>query len=164
MDRYITQFIEDLQARHKPPIEPSPPVFGNEFDPDDLFEDVERYMSGTYEQRIGEVLDLFSEQFPPVHLLTPQHMLQLVQAYHDLLFSCNISTGLPEGLSIHTVYQLLVSTLDREVYLSEDGFVTIEFCTYDCTTCPYTEVCKCDEEYEEMKKFKKRGLSDDLPF
>lgn len=165
MEKYLAQLIEDLRAKHKPPAEPTPPTFGDDFDPDELFEDVERYMSGAYEQRIGDVLDLFPEQFPPAERLSPQQMLQLVQAYHDLLFSWNISTDLPEGLSIQTAYRLLVSTLEREVYLSEDGFVTIEFCTYDSENCPYAEVCRCDEEYEEMKKsMKKDDEDDDMPF
>lgn len=164
MERYIAQFIEDLLAKHKPDAEPTRPYFDNDDDPDDLFGDVERYLSGGYEQRIGDVLELIPEQFPPADQLTLDQMSQLVKAYHDLLFSWNISTDLPDGISMPIAYQLLVSTLDREVYLSEDGFVTIEFCTYDSHTCPFTDVCRCDEQYEEMKKIIRPEGEDDYPF
>ncbi len=163
MERYITQLIEDLQARHKPDAEPMPHSLRDDDDLDDLFGEVERFLSGGHEQRIGDVLDLIPEQFPPVDQLSPEHLLSLVQAYHHLLFTWNICTDLPEDLPHSTAYLLLVSTLDREVYLADDGFVTIEFCTYDSPTCPFAEVCRCDEEYEEMKDFI-RSEGDDLPF
>lgn len=164
MERYITQLIEDLLARHKPDAEPSAPSSFNEpVDSDDLFEDVERFLSGGYEQRIGDVLDLIPEQFPPVDQLTPDQLFRLVQTYQHLLFSWNISTDLPEGFPASAAYPLLVSTLDREVYLADDGFVTIEFCTYDSPTCPYAATCRCEEDYEEMKDFI-QPEGDDLPF
>ena len=164
MERYITQLIEDLQARHKPDAElPAPSSFKEIDDPGDLFMEVERFLSGQHEQCIGEVLDLIPEQFPPVDRLTLEQLSRLVQAFDHLLFSWNISTDLPEDFPASAAYPLLVSTLDREVYLADDGFVTIEFCTYDSPTCPYAATCRCDEEYEEMKNFI-QPEGDDMPF
>ena len=164
MERYITQLIEDLQARHKPDAEPTPFSWKDDDDPDDLFGEVERYLSGGHEQRIGDVLDLIPEQFPPVNQLNAEQLSQLVRTYHHLLFTWNICTDIPENLPLPTAYPLLVSTLDREVYLAEDGFVTIEFCNYDSQTCPYAEVCRCDEKYEAMKNFTRPESDDDMPF
>lgn len=164
MEHYITQLIEDLQERHKPDAEPTTPGFDETDDSDDLFGEVERYLSGAHEQRIGEVLNLVPEQFPPADRLTPEQLARLVHAYLHVLSSWNIDTDLPEGFPLAAAYPLLVSTLDREVYLADDGFVTIEFCTYDSLTCPYAETCRCDEEYEEMKNFIRPEGDDEMPF
>jgi hypothetical protein len=164
MERYIIQLIEDLQARHKPESDPLPFFLGDDDDSDDLFGDVERYLSGGHERRIGDVLDLIPEQFPPVDQLSADHLSRVVQAYHHLLFTWNICTDIPDNLSLTTAYPLLVGTLDREVYLAEEGFVTIEFCTYDTHTCPYAEVCRCDQEYEAMKNSTQHEGDNDMPF
>lgn len=162
MERYINQLIEDLQAKHKPDSEPMPFSQKEDDDSEALFGEVERYLSGGHEQRIGDVLDLIPEQFPPVDQLSAAQLSELVQAYQYLLFTWNICTDIPENLSLPTAYPLLVSTLDREVYLADDGFVTIEFCNYDSQTCPYAEVCRCDEKYEAMKNFIRP--EDNMPF
>jgi len=144
MEQYITQFIADMRAKHKPDPEPKTPYFGDGNDQNDVFGDIERYLSGGNEQRIGNVLQLIPEQFPPANQLSPLHLTQLIRAYNDLLFSWNICADIPDKLSLPITYSLLVSTLNREVYLSEDGFVTIEFCTYNSHNCPFVEVCRCD--------------------
>ena len=45
MEHYITQFIEDLQERHKPDAEPITPTFDQTDDSEDLFGEVEHYPS-----------------------------------------------------------------------------------------------------------------------
>lgn len=164
MERYITQLIEDLQAKYKPDSKAKPFSWEEDDDSDALFGEVERYLSGGHEQRIGDVLDLIPEQFPPVDQLSAEHLSHLVPAYQHLLFTWNICTDIPENLPLPAAYPLLVSTLDQEVYLAEDGFVTIEFCNYDSQTCPFAEVCRCDEKYEAMKNFIRPEDDDAMPF
>ncbi|MPR36019.1 hypothetical protein [Salmonirosea aquatica] len=146
MNRYITQLIEDLKALQRGPSEPwYNPEEGVELD----FADVVRYLSSDHEQQLGEMLDLLPEQFPPVQQLTAHQMRAVVSAYTELLSSWGICLVIPEGVPAEIAYTTAVGTLQREVFVSQHGMVTLEFCNYIQEECPFGEWCHCDE-YDDL--------------
>ena len=146
MHLYISQLLEDLRAAHR--VE-APFDVANHAPNDDEegmeahFAEVERYLSGDHDQRIGDVLNLVAEQFPPVKMLTEAQMQAVVEAFGSLLQTWHIDTDLPQDLPTEKSYELLVSALDKKVYLADDGFVTIEFCSYAPWDCQLGEWCMC---------------------
>lgn len=170
MESYILQLIEDLQAAHRVQDEELAGDAANLFEEDEgieaHFAEVERYLSGEGHQKIAEITGLFPEQFPPVGKLTQNQMLRVVEAFDALLFSWHIRTDLPEGLPIEIAYPLMVSALDKEVFVSDGGFVTIEFCAYNTDYCPFgTEFCACskfDDDFPDMDSYK--PTDGELPF
>jgi hypothetical protein len=163
MQRYIDQLIEDLLAKHKPETPPELSFLKEEDELEAHFEDVEKYLSGNFDQRIGDVLGLFAEQFPPVHRLTTDQMRQVSDAYAALLLSWNISAEMPEALPVEMAYELWVSTLDMDTFLPEDGFVTLEFCHYEPSECPFGPWCLCQEALRRELPDPEPD-SDDFPF
>ena len=142
MHRYISQLLEDLRAAHK--VEEPFHARNNDAEGmEDYFAEVERYLSGNHDQRIGDVLNFVAEQFPPVKMLTETQMQAVVEAFGSLLQTWHIDTNLPEDLPVEKSYQLLIGALDEKVYLADDGFVTIEFCSYAPEDCQLGEWCKC---------------------
>lgn len=149
MHLYISQLLEDLRAAHKvealfdaTPHAPNDDEEGMEAH----FAEVERYLSGDHDQRIGDVLNLTAEQFPPVEMLTEAQMQAVVEAFGLLLGSWHIDTDLPTDLPVAKAYELLVGgALDEKVYLADDGFVTIEFCSYAPWDCKLGEWCRCKD-------------------
>lgn len=163
MDQYLQQLLEDLRAAHKPETEFMPPALTEDEGIEAHFAEVERYLSGEYDQRIGDVLGLIPEQFPPAERLTPEQMKSVAEAFMALLFSWNITTDLPDELPIEAAYPLLVTALDKKVYLADGGMVTIEFCPYAPWDCLFGELCKCkDIEVDDMPDNK--AGEDDFPF
>lgn len=155
MEKYITQLLEDILAAHKSENEANP--VRNE-GIEAHFEDVERYLSGDYDQNLGKVVGLYKEQFPPIERLSPTQVQTITVAFDKMLFSYNISTNLPEGLPIEIAYPLMVSVLDREVYIGNgDGNIGLEFCDYDSKKCPFgEEFCSCkdfDDDYKDFENF-----------
>ena len=144
MQLYISQLLGDLRAAHKVE-EPFNARNSDAEGMEDYFSEVERYLSGNYDQRIGNVLNLAAEQFPPVKMLTETQMQAVVEAFRHLLASWHIDTDLPQNLPTEKSYELLVSALDKEAYLADDGFVTIEFCSYAPEDCQLGEWCKCKD-------------------
>lgn len=163
MQLYLQQLLEDLQAAHKPETDFVTPALTEDEGIEAHFAEVERYLSGEYDQRIGDVLELIPEQFPPAERLTIEQMQQVAKAFTALLFSWNITTDLPDELPIEVTYPLLITALDKKVYLIDGGFVTIEFCSYAPWDCPFGEVCKCkDIEIDDMLESDTKG--DVFPF
>ena len=163
MDQYLQQLLEDLHAAHKPETEFMPPDVSEDEGIEAHFAEVERYLSGEYDQRIGDVVGLMPEQFPPAQRLTTEQMQQVAKAFTALLFSWHISTDLPDELPIEVAYPLLVTALDKKVYLADGGMVTIEFCSYAPWDCPFGELCKCEDVEADDMTDSKPG-EDDFPF
>ena len=146
MHRYISQLLEDLRAAHK--VEASFDTNSHALNDDAEgieahFAEVERYLSGDHDQRIGDVLNLTAEQFPPVKMLTEAQMQAVVEVFGRLLGSWHIDTDLPTDLPVAKAYELLMGALDKKVYLADGGFVTIEFCSYAPWDCQLGEWCMC---------------------
>jgi hypothetical protein len=163
MQRYIDQLIEDLLDKHKPETPPELDIFKDKDDIEAHFEDAEKYLSGHYDQRIGDLLELIPEQFPPADRLTTAQMRQISKAYSALLFSWHICAEMPEGLPAEMAYNLWVSTLGMDTFLPEDGFVTLEFCQYEPSDCPFEQWCLCNDALRKELS-KDEPDSEDFPF
>ena len=122
MQLYISQLLEDLKATHKVEESSEKVEFLDENESIEAhFAEIERYLSGEYNQRISDVLGLFAEQFPPIERLTEVQMEEVVKEMKALLLSWRISTDLPENLPVAKAYELLVGALDEEVCLVGGG-------------------------------------------
>ena len=160
MEKYIIQLLEDILAAHQvEKAREDKSSAGIEAH----FEDVEKYLSGDYEQKLGNLVDMFKEQFPPAEKLTQRQMKRVSVALEKMFWSYSIYTDLPEKLPIDIAYPLLVSVLDREVYIGEgDGMIGLEFCSYVRTECPFGEkFCSC-KDFNGMESFEK--TNDESPF
>ncbi|MCU0328601.1 MAG: hypothetical protein MUE53_06385 [Chitinophagales bacterium] len=154
MEKYLNQLLEDILAAHKSENEAN---YSKNESIEAHFADVERYLSGDYDQILADVVGLNKEQFPPVEMLTENQMKLLTDALDKMLFSYNISTDLPDGLPINIAYSLMVSVLDRDIYIGNgDGHIGIEFCHYEPQSCPFGDkFCSCkdyDNGIDEIKK------------
>jgi hypothetical protein len=161
MDKYINQLIEDLLAAQR--VEKVP--HNNQInDIEAHFADVERYVSGDYDQKIGDVIGFYEEQFPPIERLNQAQMQAVAGAFEQLLNSYGVELDLPSELPIEKRYQLIISTINREVYIGDSGCVTLEFCHYDPTECPLgEEYCRCkDVDIDDMDDA--NYSEKDLPF
>jgi len=141
MNQYIAHLIEDLKALHR---EPLAPWYNPEENIELEYEDVERYLCSGQEQKIGTMLDLQPEQFPPVHQLTPTQMQTVVTAYTELLLSWGICLVLPEGIPADMAYKTVTSTLTMKAFVSQYGMVTLEFCSHAPEACPFGQWCHCE--------------------
>lgn len=146
MQLYISQLLEDLKATHKVEESSEKVEFLDENESIEAhFAEIERYLSGEYNQRISDVLGLFAEQFPPIERLTEVQMEEVVKEMKALLLSWRISTDLPENLPVAKAYELLVGALDEEVCLVGGGSSFVEFCSYNPLDCPLGEGCDCKD-------------------
>ncbi len=145
-DKYIQQLIEDISAAKR---EQSPPFYNDEkgslftsIDDTDLnshFEEVENYLNFDAERSVtfGNTIGLSNSQFPPMELLSKKQMQSLYHHFDDLLLSYNITTDIPEKLSIKKKYSLIITILDESIFLTEMGMVGWEFCVYNIEECQF---------------------------
>ena len=109
------------------------------------FEEVERWLESEPDHDFSYYSGLQKEQFPPTEKLTNEQMEAVSHAFERLLFTWNIGVEMPDKLPISRKYSLLISVLERKVAIVENGFETIEFCSYDPPSCPFNEWCTCKE-------------------
>jgi hypothetical protein len=132
---------------------------------EDYFEEIERWLESDPEYTFGYYCGLSAEQFPPPDRMTTLQMEEICTAFEKLLFSWNIRTLIPEDLPISKRYLLLVGILDRKVEIVNDGFITLEFCTYDPPSCPLGDHCTCkDLPEDEGPEQNKEDPTDELPY
>jgi hypothetical protein len=123
-------------------------------------------MSSEGEELLGDVLGFEDVQFPSVEKLNDGQMQRISEAFVQCLFSWNITAEIPENVPISLRYNLLVSTLKKQVFIQSTGFIHFEFCEYNVETCPFgKEFCQCkdfENDFEDMDNFE---LKDgELPF
>ena len=106
---------------------------------------LEQWLENEPEHNFSYYCGLQKEQFPPVEKLTTEQMEQVSLAFEKLLFTWNIGVEIPEKLPAAQKYNLLISVLERKVAIVENGFETVEFCSYDPPSCPFNEWCTCKE-------------------
>lgn len=109
------------------------------------FEEVEHWLENDPEHDFSYYCGLQKEQFPPPEKLTADQMEAVSLAFEKLLFTWNIGVDMPDKLPVSQKYSLLISVLERKVAIVENGFETIEFCSYDPPSCPFNEWCTCKE-------------------
>jgi hypothetical protein len=164
MEQYINQLIEDIQNAQRPESEHVEEE--KEFDIEAHFAEVDRFVSGEGEEPLGEILGFEEIQFPPIEKLNDNQMQRISEAFVECLFSWNITAEIPEEAPISLRYSLLVSTLKKQVYIQNSGFIHLEFCQYDVETCPFgNEFCQCkdfDIDFDDMDSFEYKD--GELPF
>ena len=109
------------------------------------FEEVEHWLENDPEHDFSYYCGLQKEQFPPAEKLTDDQMEAVSLAFEKLLFTWNIGVEMPDKLPVSQKYSLLIGVLERKVAIVENGFETIEFCSYDPPSCPFNEWCTCKE-------------------
>jgi hypothetical protein len=164
MELYVTQLIEDLEAA-KQPEEPYVP--GEEQEIEDLFEEVDQYVSGEKHTKICDLIGFMPEQFPPSNMLNNSQMNRVFYALDQLLDTYNIDTNLPNKLPIKLKYDLVRNELTEEVFASKFGFIHLEYCDYNEETCPFgKKYCDCKNFMQDSNKMAdyKPSEDDELPF
>jgi len=166
MQVYIDQLLEDMAAAQRPEQERS--LVEQPFSIEQHLEEVERWIAGEDpEHAFAYYCGLQPEQFPPAEDLTDEQLLAISQSFKKLLFSWNLDVSLPESLPLPIAYPFLISTLKEKVQIVTDGFIGIEFCTYDPPSCPFKEYCSCTEyltEDNEEIGNRKEEDNDALPY
>jgi len=158
MQKYILQLTADIRAAARSEAyEPIPKPFSIE----NHFAEVEAWLEDDLPQeRIGEILGLEVVQFPPVERLNRNQLRKVCEAYEQTMQTYNVSFDLPKRLPWKTRYQLLVGKLEESVMICDDGFITVEFCEYDPSACPFgSRYCTC-KQYESMMPEFNLNLSD----
>jgi hypothetical protein len=189
MDKYIELFIEEIQSKSKPEkgleswedinimhdlpenVETTDEELErmDEKSEEDLvahLDEVEKYLSGEGMQTLSEITQLFREQFPPKNKLTEIQKIAIIEAYLDMLYSYNITLDFPEKLPINMQYELVVDSLEEEVFVLEYGFTGIDYCTGNPEGCKLKQYCPClhfSSEYENRKSDFDDD-NDELPF
>jgi len=164
MQKYINQLLEDMMAAHRPAAEEK--LQDKPFSIEEHFEEVERWLASEPTYTFAEHCGLKPAQFPPVDRLTDEQLHSLYKAYGQLLYSWNLDADIPESLPLRRAYPILISTLDHKVEMVNDGFIIIEFCSYDVPSCPFAEHCRCVEfqtESDEMTRNPEEE-NDEMPF
>jgi hypothetical protein len=148
MQSYINHLLSDIVEASR---EEQPEMYSSASVENDVeaieryFEEVERWLEHEPAHDFSYYCGLKKEQFPPAERLTNEQMEAVSLAFEKLLFTWNIGVEMPEKLPISTKYGLLVSVLEKKVAIVQNGFETIEFCTYDPPSCPFNEWCTCKE-------------------
>lgn len=164
MELYVTQLIEDLEAAIQPD---EPYVPGEEQSMDDLFDEVDEYVSGEKHVKICELIGFLPEQFPPSNRLNTNQLRRIFFALDQLLDSYNIDTNLPNKLPIKRKYELVTNELTEEIFASKQGFTTLKYCNYDVETCPFgKKYCDCKAFMFDNEKWTDSNSlgNDELPF
>jgi len=153
-DKYIQQLVEDMTSAKREFTNPFDDFDGDisddsvDFDLENHFNEVENYLEFESESSptFGQTIGLSMSQFPPAEKLSPEQMEVLYTQFVGLLYSYNVTTDIPDGLSVEKKYSLIISILNESLFLSEIGHTGWEFCTYESTKCPFGEDCMCIEE------------------
>ena len=145
LDKYVNQLILDIKAAQRPPVVA-------EFEPidDDAaflkhIQEVEEYLEGpsTYAPTFGEVCGLKRIQFPPSEQLKEAQLLRLCHHFTRLLDSFNIYYSLPDELPVKMKYDTILTLLDQQITIVEEGHIGVEFCDYEPDNCQFGEHCDC---------------------
>ncbi len=169
MQKYIRQLTADIRsAARSEAYEPSSNSQMTSIE--DHFAKVEAWLEDDLPtERIGEILGLEAIQFPPVERLNRNQLRKICDAFEHTMQTYNVSFDLPDRLPWKTRYQLLVSKLEDSVIICDDEFVTVEFCTYAPSDCPFgSRYCAC-KQFEDDDDFTSTSGSgengeEDLPF
>lgn len=151
MQKYIRQLTADICAAARPEAYKSPRKQTSTSIHDD-FAEVEAWLADKLpKERIGDILGVEAIQFPPSERLNRNQLRKLCEAFEHTMQTYNISFDMPKRLPWKTRYRLLVGKLDDAVVICDDGFVTVEFCEYNPSECPFgSRYCSCKqfEAYE----------------
>ncbi len=148
MQKYIRQLTADIRAAARPEAyEPNQKLLSTSIE--DHFAEVEAWLEDDLPtERIGEILGMEAIQFPPVERLNRHQLRKICEAFEHTMQTFNVSFDMPKRLPWKTRYQLLVSKLEDSVMICDNGFITVEFCEYNPSECPFgSRYCSC-KQYE----------------
>lgn len=141
MQKYIDQLLEDILAAHKPAEENKNK---EPYSLRDHFREIEKFVGMEEpEHNFSYYCGLREQQFPSSELLTQKQVKTIFNAFSKLVLSWNISVLIPIAVPLPEAYSLLISVLNRKVFIVNFGNVVVEFCTSDPPTCPFKEHCLC---------------------
>lgn len=166
MDKYIKLFIEEIISKNKIAKEPETweevdieSLYPDNTDYSDeeieyqekkadeelekYFEEVENFIEGENTQTVSELTGLFHEQFPPIEKLKLKHKKLVIKAFRELLASHRVHFDFPKKLPVDFQYELIVESLEEEVYSFETGYQNIDYCTGVPEECRLKEYCHC---------------------
>lgn len=158
MDRWITLLVEDMKNAHRISAIGDEEVIKESQSIEEHFEEIERWLESEPQFTFSQICGIHPEQFPPQNMLTNEQLDLLYKSFELLLFSWNICVDIPESFPKREAYPLLITTLNRKVDITDDGFTTIEFCLYNISECLFKEHCTCKNiPFEEEP-------NDEIPF
>ncbi|MFN0217122.1 MAG: hypothetical protein ACKVT2_22930 [Saprospiraceae bacterium] len=155
MQNYVRQLAADIRSAARPEAyEPTQKLLSTSIE--DHFAEVEAWLADELPQeRIGQILGLEAIQFPPAKRLNRNQLRKLCEAFEQTMQTYNVSFDFPKRLPWKTRYKLLVGKLEDSVMICEDGFITVEFCEYDPSECPFgSRYCSCKQYEACMPDFK----------
>ncbi len=154
MQKYVSQLTADIRAAAQPEAyEPASKPLSISIE--DHFAEVEAWLEDDLPtERIGEILGLEAVQFPPAERLNRNQLRKICEAFEQTMQTYNVDFDMPKRLPWKTRYQLLVSKLEDSVIICDDGFVTVEFCEYNPSACPFgSRYCSCKHYDACVPKF-----------
>lgn len=165
MQLYTDQLIEDIQAAAK--TLPHTPYY----EVDERMRGIEYVLEWEHNpyQKMSEIFNLESIQFPPTNRLTITQIHQLTDEIIKLWGAYHFYANYPENLPKEQLYTLLVSWLDKKVQYISQVDTYIEFCEYEPESCTYgADYCWCKDNIFndlDMNEYMERQYKeDDLPF
>jgi len=144
METYIKQLVADIQQAHRAPQKTTIKEEGLAFE--EQMEAVERWATGEGSpSTLAETTGLAIEQFPPSQKLSEAEMIEIMNAFQEMLGSFNMSADLPDILPVARAYPLMVSLLKEEAWYLPGGTLHFDFCTGYAPECELKEFCPCLE-------------------
>jgi len=164
MQSYINYLLQDLEAAQGKEVSRPGPDAKGEFWFEAHSAEGERFVQGGEpEHPFSYYCGLEAAQFPPAEKLNPEQLCQVISAFNLLLLSWNLGTDIPEELPPELTYQLLVSTLEIKTEIVNEGFITLEFCSYEPASCLFGKHCRC-KDLEELNNPDLNASEGELPF
>ena len=185
MERYINGLIEDIEIRilyqwkrsvphyydvgiqhGNPFLQPpkgwnkSEALFHTTDDELFLFEN-ETFTRGDFTQNMFDLFDLTKEQFPLALRLNKSQLDRLVLQLNRLWEAHNFTAILPSTLPSTRAYTLMLLQMKKPIMTVQFGHISIEFCQYDPTDCPFGEShCSCQELFLDIENNEKINLNE----
>jgi hypothetical protein len=142
MHPYLPHLIADIRAAHRSKtihLTETPPASIEE-----ELEEIEQWVTREVpEHTFGYYCGLETWQFPPAEQLSKKDIIQVCDAFREMLFSWNAGISLPDALPLPLQYQFTVNTLDEDFTVVNTGEIVFDFCSGDAPECPFREYCPC---------------------
>lgn len=147
MKTYVKQLILDIKNAHRPQLsdaEKAKITFEEEM------EAVENYAEGNnIPPSLSSESGLTIEQFPPEEQLEDEEILQLIEAFDQMLQSRNISMDMPKNVPLRKAYPIILNLLNEEAWYFPTGTLHYDFCTGYAPGCELGEYCPCLKHWNE---------------
>jgi len=140
MESYLKFLIEDIRLAHRKESE-DPSACEDELE--QHFREIETYVSGDAERKLGEYCGLDPEVFPAVERLSDNDVKRICIEFDAMLGSWNAEAVIPEEVPLSMKYDLLVNLLRKPFTPMSFGACVFDFCSGDPESCELKEYCPC---------------------